>query len=212
MKEERISPRVIERLTKYLRCMETLNPGDYISSGELSEKMGFTAAQVRKDLSNFGEFGIRGKGYHVRMLTNSIQKVLGIHKKNTIIVVGIGRLGMALISEPDFTKENFEIVGLFDKSEEKIGKIINGIQIRDIEEITDFIKYEERIVDTAILTVPKFAAQEVADLLVKSGVKSILNFAPKKLELPQDFVIENIDLFAKLQEVTYWKEQIYFKK
>ncbi|BDU50283.1 redox-sensing transcriptional repressor Rex [Haliovirga abyssi] len=206
MKQEKISPRVIERLTKYLRCLENLNPEDYISSEGLAEKMGFTAAQVRKDLSNFGEFGIRGKGYNIRKLHSDIEKILGVNKTNNIILVGVGRLGTALLSEPEFTKESFNIAGLFDKDEKKIGTEIMGKKIRDLKEIEHFTSSKEDIA-MAIITVPKMAAQEVCDVLVKAGIKAILNFVPVKLDIPEGVVIENIDLYGKLQELNYWKER-----
>lgn len=210
MKEQRISPKVIERLTKYLRCLENLPQEDYISSEDLAEKMGFTAAQVRKDLSNFGEFGVRGKGYQVRTLHSDIEKILGVHKTNNVIIIGLGRLGSALFSEPEFTKESFNIVGLFDNSENKIGNEINGIKIRDTKDLQYFIETKEGI-ETAILTVPKGAAQELTDILVKYGIRAILNFAPIQLDVPDKVVVENIDLYAKLQELNYWKERVIEK-
>lgn len=210
MKDERISPKVIERLTKYLRCLENLNPEDYISSEELAEKMGFTAAQVRKDLSNFGEFGVRGKGYQVRTLYSDIEKILGVNKTNNVIIIGIGRLGTALFSESEFTKESFNIIGIFDNSENKIGKEVIGIKIKDIKELPYFVESRDKV-DIAILTVPKNVAQELGEFLVKTGIKAILNFAPIKLNLGKNVVVENIDLYAKLQELNYWKEKIINK-
>ena len=210
MKEQRISPKVIERLTKYLRCLENLPQEDFISSEELAEKMGFTAAQVRKDLSNFGEFGVRGKGYQVRTLHSDIEKILGVHKTNNVIIVGLGRLGGALFSEPEFTKESFNIVGLFDNSPNKIGTEISGIKIRDTKDLAYFVESKEGV-ETAILTVPKIAAQEITDTLVKHGIRAILNFAPVQLNVPENVVVENIDLYAKLQELNYWKERIIEK-
>lgn len=210
MKEQKISPKVIERLTKYLRCLENLPQEDYISSEDLAEKMGFTAAQVRKDLSNFGEFGVRGKGYQVRTLHSDIEKILGVHKTNNVIIIGLGRLGSALFAEPEFTKESFNIVGLFDNSKDKIGSEINGIKIRDTKDLQYFIESKEGI-ETAILTVPKGAAQDITDTLVKYGIRAILNFAPIQLNVPDKVVVENIDLYAKLQELNYWKERVIEK-
>ncbi len=210
MKEQKISPKVIERLTKYLRCLENLPQEDYISSEDLAEKMGFTAAQVRKDLSNFGEFGVRGKGYQVRTLHSDIEKILGVHKTNNVIIIGLGRLGSALFAEPEFTKESFNIVGLFDNSKDKIGSEINGIKIRDTRDLQYFIESKEGI-ETAILTVPKGAAQDITDTLVKYGIRAILNFAPIQLNVPEKVVVENIDLYAKLQELNYWKERVIEK-
>lgn len=210
MKEQRISPKVIERLTKYLRCLENLPQEDFISSEELADKMGFTAAQVRKDLSNFGEFGVRGKGYQVRTLHSDIEKILGVHKTNNVIIVGLGRLGGALFSEPEFTKESFNIVGLFDNSANKIGTEISGIKIRDTKDLAYFVESKEGV-ETAILTVPKIAAQEITDTLVKHGIRAILNFAPVQLNVPENVVVENIDLYAKLQELNYWKERVIEK-
>jgi len=209
IKEKRsgISSRVIERLTKYLRCLENLSPEDFISSEELAVKMGFTAAQIRKDLSNFGEFGIRGKGYQIRTLYSDIERILGVHKTNNIIVVGVGRLGGALVSEPEFTKESFNIIGVFDNSEAKIGTEMKGIKIRDVKEIPYFLQSKDKV-DVAILTVPKNVAQQMATILIEAGVKSILNFVPINLVVPDNIAVQNIDLYAKLQELNYWKEQL----
>jgi redox-sensing transcriptional repressor len=206
-KKSAISSRVIERLTKYLRCLENLSPEDFISSEELALKMGFTAAQIRKDLSNFGEFGIRGKGYQIRTLYSDIERILGVHKTNNIIVVGVGRLGGALVAEPEFTKESFNIIGVFDNSETKIGTEMKGIRIRDVKEIPYFLQSKDKV-DVAILTVPKNVAQQMATILVEAGVKSILNFVPINLNLPDHIAVQNIDLYAKLQELNYWKEQL----
>lgn len=210
--KEKISPRVIERLTKYLRCLENMSPDDYISSEEMAEKMGLTAAQIRKDLSNFisefGEgFGVRGKGYQVRILYSGIEKILGVHKTNNIIIVGAGRLGSALLSEPEFTKESFNVIGIFDSAEHKVGREMSGLKIRSITELDYFLETKDRV-DIAILTVPKTAAQEMADKLTAAGVKSLLNFAPIKIKVPENVVVANIDLYAKLQELNYWKEKI----
>lgn len=211
MAVDKISPKVIERLTKYLRCLENSDGEDYISSKDLADKMGFTAAQVRKDLANFGEFGIRGKGYKVNTLYNDIEKILGINKINNVIIVGFGRLGSALYSESEFTKQRFNVVGIFDNSELKIGKSLKNIEIKNISELSNEISKYSESVDIAILTVPKFVAQEVSELIAESGIKAILNFAPIKLNLPESVVVENIDLYAKLQEINYWKEKILKK-
>lgn len=206
-KKSNISSRVIERLTKYLRCLEELSLEDYISSEELANKMGLTAAQIRKDLSNFGEFGVRGKGYQIRTLHSDIERILGVHKTNDIIIIGAGRLGGALVSEPEFTKESFNVIGVFDNSPDKIGTEIRGIKIKDINEITYFLKTRDKV-DVAILTVPKHVAQHITNSLVEAGVRSILNFAPVNLKVPESVAVENIDLYAKLQELNYWKEQV----
>lgn len=210
MTKNRISPRVIERLTKYLRCLSNLELDDFISSEGLAKKMGYTAAQVRKDLSNFGEFGIRGKGYQIKSLCEDIEKILGINKINKMILVGVGRLGEALLSEPEFTNKNFNLVGVFEKSEEKIGNEIQGLTIKNIDTLKTFLE-ENKDVEMAIITVPKKVAQELATNLVEFGIKAILNFAPTKLDLPKEISIENIDLYAKLQVLNYWKESSKLK-
>lgn len=207
MIKNRISPRVIERLTRYLRCLSNLELEDFISSEELSKRMGYTAAQVRKDLSNFGEFGVRGKGYQIKSLFEDIENILGVNKTNKMILIGVGRLGEALLSEPEFTKKNFKLVGIFEKSKEKIGKKMQGLEIIDINNIKTFFEKNEEI-EMAIITVPKSAAQEITNLLVEIGIKAILNFAPIKLNVPSDVKIENIDLYAKLQVLNYWKETL----
>ena len=130
-------------------------------------------------------------------------------KKNNVVVIGVGRLGSALLMESEFTKESFNIIGVFDNDPNKIGKELgHGIIIKNITELPYYIIKAEEKVDIAIMTVPKHVAQETADFIVKSGVKAILNFAPLKLDLPSDVVVENIDLYAKLQELNYWKEKI----
>lgn len=207
----KISPRVIERLTRYLRCLESMSPDDYISSEEMADKMGLTAAQIRKDLSNFisefGEgFGVRGKGYQVRILYSGIERILGVHKTNNIIIIGAGRLGSALLSEPEFTKESFNVIGIFDSAEHKVGREMSGLKIRDINELDYFLETKDRV-DIAILTVPKSVVQDMADKLTGAGVKSLLNFAPLKIKVPDNVVVSNIDLYAKLQELNYWKEK-----
>lgn len=204
---EDISVKVIERLTKYLRCLENLNQDEFISSDDLAGRMGFTPAQIRKDLSNFGDFGVRGKGYQVRTLHSDIEKILGVHKTNNIIIIGLGRLGNALFAEPEFTKESFNVVGLFDNSPSKIGTEINGLKIRDTKDIPYFLETKEGV-ETAILAIPKAAAQEIATMLFKHGVKAILNFAPVPLDYDKEkYVVSNIDLYAKLQELNFWKEK-----
>ncbi|MGM0507663.1 MAG: redox-sensing transcriptional repressor Rex [Fusobacteriota bacterium] len=203
-KKKKISPRVIERLTKYLRCLENLDGSDYISSETLATKMGYTAAQVRKDLSNFGEFGVRGKGYHIKALYDDIEKILGVDTVHQIILVGVGRLGNALLAEPEFTKEKFKLMKTFDKSPEKVGSTIQGVEVADVSELESYLE-ENPDVETAIIAVPKMAAQEISNRLARAGIEAILNFAPVKLKPLRDVTIKNVDLYAKLQELNYWK-------
>lgn len=204
MKEEKISPRVIERLTKYLRLLDTMNMDSYISSDHLAERMGFTAAQVRKDLSNFGEFGIRGKGYQIGTLYKDIEKVLGVDTKNSVVIIGAGRLGEAMLSEPEFAEGSFDIIGVFDRDENKIGSEIKGHTVKNVSELEEFIGQND--VNIGIVSVTKDSAQEIVDILVNNGVKGILNFAPTKLECPKSVALHNLDIYSKLQEINFWRQ------
>ncbi|MEF9932528.1 MAG: redox-sensing transcriptional repressor Rex [Cetobacterium sp.] len=210
-KQVKISKRIIERLTKYLKCLENFSSEDFISSEEMGMLLGVTAAQIRKDLSNFiPEFdfniGIRGKGYQVKSLYQAIEKILGVNKKNNIIIVGAGKLGGALLLEGDFIKSGFEIVGVFDIAKNKIGKEYKGLKVRSINELEKLVQTQE--VDIAVITECKPIAQDMADMVINAGVRSILNFTPMEIKVPKGIAISHIDLNGKLQELNFWKEKV----
>ena len=179
---------------------------DGINSIELSKIMDTTSAQVRKDLSTFGEFGVRGKGYDIDKLIEIIEDILGINKVNDLIVVGYGKMGEMITSNSKVMGKGFRIVGVFDNDPQKIDQEISGnLKIQNVDEVEDFIKNSTNKVETAILSVVKEQAQTAAEKLVKNGIKAILNMTTYKLELPKNIVVVNMDISAKLQELNFWR-------
>jgi len=162
--------------------------------------MHFKATQVRRDLAYFGQFGSRGKGYNVRELCEELEKILGLNRRWSVAVVGAGNLGKALSAYSGFHQHGFEISAIFDNSARKIGKTWQGVKILDIRQIPSVVR--EKRIKIAIIAVPYFSAQQVADALVGSGVKAILNFAPHKLTVPDGFKLKNIDLATELQSLS----------
>jgi len=168
--------------------------------------MDTTSAQVRKDLSTFGEFGVRGKGYDIDKLIEIIEDILGINKVNDLIVVGYGKMGEMITSNSKVMGKGFRIVGVFDNDPQKIDHEISGnLKIQNVDEVEDFIKNSSNKVETAILSVVKEQAQTAAEKLVKNGIKAILNMTTYKLELPKNVVVVNMDISAKLQELNFWR-------
>ena len=207
LKNMEISDRVVQRLTEYLSILKEVRKyEDGINSIELSKIMDTTSAQVRKDLSTFGEFGVRGKGYDIDKLIEIIEDILGINKVNDLIVVGYGKMGEMITSNSKVMGKGFRIVGVFDNDPQKIDQEISGnLKIQNVDEVEDFIKNSSNKVETAILSVVKGQAQTAAEKLVKNGIKAILNMTTYKLELPKNVVVVNMDISAKLQELNFWR-------
>ena len=211
LKKLEISERVVQRLTEYLSILKEARKQDNeINSIELAKIMNTTSAQVRKDLSTFGEFGVRGKGYDVDKLIEIITEILGIDKINNVIIVGHGKMGEMLSSNLDVLGEGFKIVGIFDKDSNKIGKIAaNDLIVQDIKNIGEFIKNMKNDsntkIDMAILAVVKEQAQIAAEGLVKNGISAILNMTTYKLELGENVKVVDMDISAKLQELNFWR-------
>ncbi len=211
LKKLEISERVVQRLTEYLSILKEARKQDNeINSIELAKIMNTTSAQVRKDLSTFGEFGVRGKGYDVDKLIEIITEILGIDKINNIIIVGHGKMGEMLSSNLDVLGEGFKIVGIFDKDSNKIGKIAaNDLIVQDIRNVGEFIKNMKNDsntkIDMAILAVVKEQAQIAAEGLVKNGISAILNMTTYKLELGENVKVVDMDISAKLQELNFWR-------
>ena len=211
LKKMEISERVVQRLTEYLSILkEVRKQYNEINSIELAKIMNTTSAQVRKDLSTFGEFGVRGKGYDIDNLIEIITKILGIDKINNVIIVGHGKMGEMLSSNLDVLGEGFKIVGIFDKDSNKIGKIAaNDLIVQDIRNVGEFIKNMKNDsntkIDMAILAVVKEQAQIAAEGLVKNGISAILNMTTYKLELGENVKVVDMDISAKLQELNFWR-------
>ena len=173
-----------------------------ISSNELSSRMQVTASQIRQDLNNFGGFGQQGYGYNVKYLYEEIGKILGLNEKHNIIVIGAGNLGQALANYVKFEKLGFVIIGLFDVNPALKGTLVRGIEVRMLDELGDFVK--DHKVDIATLTMPKEAADSVADLVVSLGIHAIWNFAHVDLQvLDKDVVVENVHLSDSLMQLSY---------
>lgn len=197
----------IARLSLYLRQLEQLEQEHSLTvrSSELALQTGFTAAQVRKDLAYFGQFGVRGQGYSVTGLKKKISQTLGIHETCKTIILGAGNLGQALSSYRGFRKEGFDIVALFDVSPEKLNQKKGALSVLPISKLNDFVKKEK--VTIAILAVPATAAQQAADSVIKAGICSILNFAPVDIVVPEKVHIRNVDLASELMTLAYYSKE-----
>lgn len=207
-----ISNRMVARLTEYLRILKEENKTKKtLNSIDLAEKMNSTAAQVRKDLSTFGEFGTRGKGYSIAELIKIIESILGVDEENQLILVGCGKMGSMIASNTDVLGKNFKLVAVFDKDKEKIGKKIDytDLEIKSIKELKTVVKETE--ITQAILAVNKEVAQKVTDILLENGIKAILNLTASRLEVPSEICVVDVDISAKLQELNFWRRHVYLK-
>lgn len=205
MKEsKKISETVIRRLPVYYRYLEEESERGQvrISSKGLSEKTGFTASQIRQDLNNFGGFGQQGYGYNVESLKDEIAKIIGINKIRKAVVIGSGSLGCAIAKYKGFKNSGLEVKSLFDTNKEKIGTSIEGVAIRDMSELKDFVTKNK--IDVGIIATPAASAQEITDTLVELGVKGIWNFAPLDLEVPEDVILESVRLNDSLLTLFYY--------
>lgn len=203
LEHRKISRAVISRLPRYYRFLgELLDAGvERISSNDLSKKMHVTASQIRQDLNNFGGFGQQGYGYNVKYLHSEIGKILGLNKTHNFIIIGAGNLGQALANYASFEKSGFVLKSLFDVNPRLDGISIRGIRVRMMDELIGFLK--ENDIEIAALTIPKSKAVEVADILVKNGIKAIWNFAHTDLTLPKDVIVENVHLSDSLMQLSY---------
>ncbi len=199
-----IPRKTIYRLSTYLRCLVRLREKNLetVSSEVLAKIAGVKPTQLRKDLAYFGTFGTRGLGYDVRDLSQQIADELGTSRLQPVILVGVGNLGMALLSYRGFEKEGFEIVGTFDTEPERRRDKKIRQQIFGMDELPAFVKRHG--VRMAVMTVPAEAAQEVANLLVQSGVLGILNFSPIVLHVPEEVMVNNVNLAIELENLSYF--------
>ena len=191
-------------MSVYLRCLQRLkaNAIRTVSSDALAAAAGVKPTQLRKDLTYFGQFGTRGLGYDVEQLARMITDLLGTNSLQPVILAGVGNLGLALLSYRGFEREGFEIVAAFDidphrRREKTIRQPIHGM-----DKLAAFV--HERGVRMAILTVPAVVAQEVANLLVEAGITGILNFAPIVLQVPEEVMVNNVNLAIELENLSYF--------
>jgi len=192
----------IYRLSIYQRCLGKLreNDVDTVSSEALAKAAGVKSTQLRKDLAYFGQFGTRGLGYNVDVLSNTIAQVLGQNHLQPVILVGVGNLGSALLRYGGFKKEGFEVAAAFDISPRSQSDL--KIPILNLSEMRGFIR--DRQVKMAILTVPASSAQEVTNLMVEAGIQAILNFSPTVLDVPEHVVVNSVDLAVELENLSYF--------
>jgi len=195
---------VIQRLPLYVRVLTQYSSAgeQVISSEQLGIRLQITPAQIRKDLSYFGRFGKQGRGYDVAMLERQLREILGLDRTWNAAVVGMGRLGRAVVSYPGFAPEGFNIRAAFDTSECIVGKTISGLHVQSISLLTESVK--ELDIKIGIVTVPIDHAQEVIDAMVQAGIKSILNYAPLSPQVPEGVTIRGIDPVLSLQSMTYY--------
>jgi redox-sensing transcriptional repressor len=204
IRKGRVPEASVARLSQYLRCVRRLaeQGRETTSSAEIEQLTGINAAQFRKDLSYFGEFGRPGLGYNVAHLHATLRRIMGLDEAVRAVIVGAGNLGSALLGYPGFREHGFIIEGVFDSNGNKIGREIAGRQVMDIADLSRFVR--ERHIGVAILTVPAAAAQSVANRLVSAGVKAILNFTPVKIIAPGDVAVRHVDLTQELEVLAYY--------
>ena len=201
--QKKISESTVRRLSLYLRFLqEAADRGsETISSDELAQRGGTTSAQVRKDLSFFGSFGKRGLGYSVPELLQQLREILGLDRAWRVALVGAGKIGSALISYRNFQSRGFDIRAVFDTDPAKVGRAWGTRTVLADEAMERVLREEE--VDIVIVAVPADAAQAVADRVVQSGVRAILNFAPVRLHVPDDVSLRNVDMVVEMEGLTF---------
>ena len=204
MSSKKIPDIIIGRLPVYLRALQRMSEMGLktTSSQELGEHVGISAAQIRKDISQFGEFGKQGTGYSIQFLLDKLREILKVDRIWDMVVVGAGDVGHAVVNYQGFQDRGFHVVAIFDNDKQKVGKTLGGFTVEDTEVMGERIKALG--VKIAMLTVPAPAAQEVADLLVQAGVKAILNYAPISLNVPNNVKVQYIDPSTHLQRMTYY--------
>ena len=200
---KRIAESTVRRLSIYLRFLEeSASRGlTTISSEELANRGGTTSAQVRKDLSFFGSFGKRGLGYSVPELAGRLREILGLGREWGVVIVGAGKIGAALAQYRGFRQRGFTILAAYDNSPEKIGRTLEGIEVRDIADLERDIRRDKP--DIVVLTVPGDEAQRVVDRVVRVGVKAILNFAPTQLQAPADVTVKTVNMAMELEGLSF---------
>jgi redox-sensing transcriptional repressor len=202
---DQVSELTTNRLSLYLRSLNELEAAGArtISSRALAEQFHLNAAQIRKDLAYFGEFGVRGVGYYVRDLKRHLRQILGLDRRLRVAIMGAGNLGLALADYPGFRQEGFEIAALFDNQASKVGeRSRGGIPILDIQDLKKHARREG--ISIAVIAVPASSAQRVVDLVVAAGIKAVLNFSPGALQVPADVKMKSVDLTVSLESLSFY--------
>jgi redox-sensing transcriptional repressor len=205
---EQVSELTTNRLSVYLRCLNVLDASGVrtISSQALAEQFHLNAAQIRKDLAYFGEFGVRGVGYYVKELRRHLRQILGIDRGVSVAIMGAGNLGLALADYPGFRDEGFEIVAMFDMSRDKIGhRSRAGVPIHDIRDLKKIVRRER--IRIAVIAVPAASAQSVVNTVAAAGIKAILNFSPGTIRVPEGVKLKSMDLTVSLESLSFFLAQ-----
>lgn len=194
----------VSRLVTYLRILTRLEAQGVkkTSSEHLADEAQVSAFQVRKDLAYFGRFGTRGAGYTVPTLRRELRRILGLTRPWSAAIVGVGRLGEAILHYPNFIDYDFSLKGAFDNNPAKVGLELAGVRVSHVESLPQVVR--EKGIDIGIITVPQAAAQEAADTLVRAGIKGILNFAPTIIEVPKEVHVEPVDFMASLKRLSFY--------
>ena len=201
---EEVSPLTLNRLSFYLRCLRHLQELGIkrVSSQELAQRYHLSAPQIRKDLAQFGEFGIRGVGYEVDELADHLSSLMGLDREHRLVIVGMGNLGTALAQYLGFNYGAFRVVAGVDKDPEKVGREIAGFRVRHTSELVDVVR--ESGAEMGVLAVPAEAAQENYEALAEAGIKAVLNFAPVRVQRIQGALLKNVDLRINLEELAFF--------
>ena len=202
----RIPEAAVGRLPVYLRILGDLVAGGttQVSSEQLADLAAVNAAKVRKDLSYLGTYGTRGVGYDVQYLMHQIRRELGLDQSWPVIIVGAGNLGQALANYAGVNERGFQVVGVVDKDESKVGTVVGGVRVRHADELPQIA--QSKGVSIGVVATPAAHAQEAADALVKAGIGSILNFAPTVLSVPRGVNVRKVDLALELQILSYYEQ------
>jgi redox-sensing transcriptional repressor len=206
MKSEKISELTTNRLSVYLRCLNTLAAAGIktVSSQALAEQFNLNSAQIRKDLGYFGEFGVRGVGYYVEDLRDHITNILGLDQPHRVGIIGAGRLGTALANYNGFGNSNFTVVALFDNDPVKVGTRIGpaAILVQDVKKLEKTVK--ELGIDVVVIAVPARVAQRVLNEVTAAGIRAVLNFAPAPLNARLGVKVKTVDLMTSLESLAYF--------
>jgi redox-sensing transcriptional repressor len=207
VRDRPIPEATVARLPIYLRALVEIAENDVstVSSEALAEATGVNSAKVRKDLSHLGSYGTRGVGYDVAYLIHQIRRELGLTQHWPVVIVGIGNLGHALANYRGFAERGYRAAALLDVDPAKIGEGVAGMRIRPIEDLAQIARDNDGLI--GVISTPASAAQQVADLMVEAGIRSILNFAPVALAVPEGVSVRKVDLAVELQILTYYEQR-----
>ncbi len=206
MNADKIPDIIIGRLPIYLRALQRMSEKGMktTSSQELGEHVGISAAQIRKDISQFGEFGKQGTGYSIPFLMDKLREILKVNRMWDVVIVGMGDIGHALARYPGFANRGFRVTMVFDVDAAKVGQKVDGFTVEDVSKLVECVRSAK--IKIAMVTVPAPAAQDVTDKLVQGGVRAILNYAPTSVNVPSNVHVQYIDPATHLQRMTYYMD------